>query len=577
MEAASRGETAARALGVLAVAATVGLGVLVRLQEPLSNPVIPAEDPFTHIARVKTYLAASGLPEVGPFGEDLYPPGMHATFAAVWAFTGGDLYTLFRFAPVVLGGVSVLGTALLLWKHVGRVAAVVGGLGVALAPEIVFRTTMMAPTAVDVAVIPFLFFAFLEVLAGRLAWTPVAAALTLYLVFMHPWLVGMLVAAGLVFALLTAVLPWPSSRADRLSTRGFAASLAVLGGGLGLVLSTCGGVCGPGYQQVLPVGSALVLAAPVVIVLSLLPAVFLAVQPRALEGLPEHPFEPRSWMPRAALGLALAAIAGLLTLGAVRGGLPTFVDLPRMIGWPLLALGAFAFVALPFLATPAAYIATGLTVTTYPVVIVAPLGSEFVSHRTVAYLGLGLSLLAGIGAQALAGWARDAVGGTTNATGRTSSALGLAAIVLVAGTTGAAVATETPDPYEDGWYRLYEPCELDALRSVADRVGSDPDTIVVTGDWRPNTVLAAIAEPGPRIWFDQSFLVSADEREGLATELEAEPGSLYFLEERHLHNEKPDVRLDFLDEEGWTEVGTWCAGKLGARDAVRLHVLDRTR
>lgn len=579
MEAASRGGRTTQVIAAAAVAASLVLGLLVRLEEPLSNPVIPAEDPYTHMIRLKAHLAAGGFETLGPYGEQMYPPGMHALLAVVWTYAGGDLYPIFRFAPVLLGVVAVLGTGLLLWKHAGRVGAIVGAFGVALAPELVFRTTMMAPTALDVALLPVLFYALLEVLAGRLSWTPIAAGMVLFLVFTHPWLLAPLALAGLGFLLLAVLLPWPTSRSPRLSTRGLALSLAIVGGGLGLVLSTCAGLCGPGYQQVLPVGDELSLLAPVVLVVSLLPAAFLAIQPQALAVLPEPPFETRSRLSRVAIGVAIAITVAAVTLLAVRSGMPEFVDLPRMLGWPLLVLAALALVCLPFLASPLAYLAAGTVAVCYPLAVFPPLGSEFISHRIVVYLGLGVAILAGLFAEGVAGWLRSGLGTETGSIAgvQRGTVVGLVAMLAVAGSMGGAVLAQTPEPYEEGWYRLYEPCELEALREVADRIGRSPDTLVVAGDWRPSTVLAALADPQPRVWFSESFFVSGSERRGLGMELEASEGSLYVLEERHLHEEKPDLDLSFLRGEDWVPVASWCGAELGASHELRLHVMASTR
>ncbi|PSG98381.1 hypothetical protein BRD56_00125 [Thermoplasmatales archaeon SW_10_69_26] len=572
----SRGSQLADAVGLVAVAATLAAGLVLRLQEPLSSPVIPAEDPFTHMARLKAHLAAGSLEPTDPFGEELYPPGMHALLAAVWAFTGEDLYTIVRFSPVVFGGLSILGTALLLWHHAGRLAAFVGGLAVALAPELVFRTTMMAPTAIDVALLGFTVYALLAVVADLMGWVPPAALLTLYLVFSHPWLIGMLAAAGLVFGLLTLAVPWSAEEAPRPSARGLAAGLGVVGGALALVLSTCAGLCGPGYQQVLPGGASLLLAAPVVLAATAIVGGLLWV--RAAD--PSAPIETgrRSLVVRLGVAAMLGgALAGLTWL-ALQRGFPEFVDLPRMLGWPLIGLGALGVVGAPLLAGPLTYTALGLGIATYPLTIFPLLGSGFVSHRVVAYLGLAAALLAGGLVQGLArGGALVGARGARSRRWAGVSAGTLALTVAVAGVAAGTLAVTTPGPYDEGWYRLYEPCEMEGLQEVADRVGSHPRSVVVTGDWRPNTVLSALVDPGPRVWVSDSFFVSASERRGIALELEAEDGSAYLLVDRHLRTEKPDVDLGFLDEEPWTATGSWCGAELGSRYQMTLYVHERTR
>lgn len=580
MERASRLRASANVLGAVAVGAVVLLGVLVRLEETLADPVVPAEDPYNHMMRVKTHLHVGAVEPAGPFGE-LYPPGMHATLAAVWAFVGGDLYTLFRFAPSLLGGLAILGTALVLWRNAGRAAAFVGALGVALAPEIIFRTTMMAPTAIDVALLPFFFYALLEVLAGRLTWVGPAALLSAYLVLAHPWIFAILALTGLAFLVLAFAYPWPTSRSARLSTRGFAAALAIVGVSLALVLSTCAGFCGPGFQKVLSVPGWLgTLVAPAVFVASLLPAAFLLVQPQALSFLPQHPFEPRSLVYRlgasAVLGLGLAGLV-LWTLGTP---MPEYVDFPSMLGWPLLGLASAAVVVLPFLASPLAYLATGLSLTTFFASVLSPLGAESLAHRNVVYLGLGVAMLAGLAAAAAARLLQQ--GGRRLLDRRSASGPALAAAaavpaLLAAGSLGGLVVAESPEPYPDGWYRLYGPCEMDALREISERVGAEPSTLVVAGDWRPGLVLSALVDPAARTWFSESFFASESERRGLVMELETKPGSLYVVEERHLRTQNPDRDTGFLHSSDWRVVTSWCHDSAGVDRTVRLYVHEATR
>lgn len=564
----------ARTVGGLALAGIVLLGLLVRLVEPLSNPVLPAEDPFTHMVRLKSHLQAGAFEARTPTGN-VYPPGMHALLAAVWAFTGGDLYTLFRFAPAALGAIGILGVGLLLWRDAGIVAALLGALAVAIAPEFAFRTSMMAPTAVDLAVLGFLFYALLELVAGRMAWAGVAGALLAFLLFAHPWVLGIVTAAGVAFAFLAFAIPWPSSRAQRLSPRGFTVAMALVGVAFGLVLSTCGGLCGPGFQEVVEL-EGLQLVSPLVLVLALLPAAFLAVRGDALDSSWESPEGTRSTGLRLALSLALAIFAGGLLAAGLSTGLPEFVDPVRMLGWPLIVFAGLAFLAVPFIADPLSYLGAGLALATLPLVFF-DLFEGFVAHRAVVFLGLAFVVLMG----ALAGAAASAIGTRLrSASGspehRSRWALGLVPALLVAGTFGAGIAAGTPEPYPEGWYRLYEPCEMDALRDVADRVGDEEATIVITGDWRPGIVLPALASPEPRIWYHEAFFQDPDERETLVHDAATKLGTLYLVEDRHLrHQQEPDKRA-FLEEDHWRVEQSWCRQEVGTLHQVNLYVHTRT-
>lgn len=563
-------------LGLLGVGAAVVLGIIVRLEDPLSTPVIPAEDPYTHMIRVKGHLAAGGLKATDTYGQ-LYPPGMHAAFAALWTYAGGDLPTLFRFGPVVCGGVGILGTGLLLERHAGPGAALVGALGVALVPELVWRTTMMAPTALDVALLPFLFYALLELVTGDLAWAGVALPLAAFLVLAHPWLLGALAVTAAAFVALGLLVPWSPARDGGVSPRGAAAALAIVVLAFAFVLSTCGGICGPGYRKALPVDGLVDWLTPGAFALGLLPAA-LALWPGAVDRLPANPLASPSWARRLLASLVLALLLAAVALAVRATGTPEHVSLVRMLGWPVLGLAAAGFLAAPFVAGPLAYLGVAFVVATLPLSVFTPLGVEFVAHRMVVYLGLGLAILSGV---TVGGLARGLQAGVERArpsrpSSTGSSLLALAVLLLTAGGAGAVVVDETPDPYEGGWYRLYEPCEFWALEDVANRIGDEPSTTVVAGDWRPRIVLDALAPAEPRFWFSQSFFASESERDGLVTQLETDEGSLYVLEERHIRTQRPGLDTSFLEGGSWIHLDSWCGAELGHDHELRLHVHART-
>src|SRR5439155_17717230 len=112
-----------------------------------------------------------------------------------WAYTGMDLFQLVRFGSVVMGAIGILGVALLLARFESVVAAVVGALGYAVAPEVIFRTTMMSPTALDLALLPFLLFPMLEVVRGRFRWAAPTALVVAFLAIAHPWILAILALA----------------------------------------------------------------------------------------------------------------------------------------------------------------------------------------------------------------------------------------------------------------------------------------------------------------------------------------------------------------------------------------------
>jgi hypothetical protein len=127
---------------------------------------------------------------------------------------------------------------------------VFGALAYAIVPEIVFRTTMMAPTALDLAVLPFLLLVVLEIGKGATRWAILAVPVALYLVFAHPWLFGILAAVGAIYLLLRIVLPLRGDE-PQLSGLGAAWLIAILAGGVAHAHPGCRRVSGPRRGELL--------------------------------------------------------------------------------------------------------------------------------------------------------------------------------------------------------------------------------------------------------------------------------------------------------------------------------------
>lgn len=567
-------------LAVVALGMVVALGLVLRLADPLSSPVVPAEDPYTHMALVRDHLRTGELEPLNSY-ETVYPPGLHGFLAAIAVFTGADLYDLTLYGPSFLGAIGVLGMGILLWRTAGPVAGVVGALAIAVAPEAIFRTTMMSPTALDLAVLPFFLYSLLRLLAGRLGWAGVAAPTAIFLALAHPWLLAILCAAGLAFLLLAVACPWPLSRGAPLSLMGGALCLAVLGGALGIAFSM------PTFGFVLPVPDGVEL-----------PAVGLAVA--ALAAAPTAALvlaRRRGWdrqdlgvlrvpsFVRFAVSLGIATLVAGAWATAHAQGLPEFVRLPTMLGWPILLLAFAALIALPFISSPVGTLAAGLVAATLPFVLFNPLDSEFLPHRTVVFLGLGLAILAGVAAGAAARGAAIAlhalsdrlaarrqaspVAQQAKSARRTPTPAGAGATrpmllatlpaLLVTLLLGGSVYAGTPDAYEGGWYRLYNECELDAFRDIADRANADPSAMLVTGDWQAKLVLASLTDDASRVAYLSEAFDSAERKDGLVAQMEKEGRPLVFVVDRHLRAETPDADLGFLSSEPWQPAGAWCA------------------
>jgi hypothetical protein len=551
-------------LAVAAVALAVALGTVLRLADPLSSPIVPAEDPYTHMALVREHLRTGELDALNG-GEAVYPPGLHGFMAAAAVLTGADLYGLTLYGPVVLGAIGVLGMGILLWRTSGPVAGIVGALGLAVAPEAIFRTTMMSPTALDLAVLPFFLYALLRVLAGRLGWAGVAAPTAVFLALAHPWLLAILCAAGALFLLSALVLPWPAARGEPLSRMGAATCAAVLGTSFGIALAM------PTFGFVLPLpdGVELVPIGVAVGVLALAPVALLALWPRARAWSRLQPVRRTHLLVRIGLSAAIAATLLATVAVATRQGMPQFVDLPRMVGWPLLGLAFAALVALPFLSSPVANLAAAIAAATLPFVIFNPLHSEFLPHRTAVFLGLALALLAGVAAGAAARAAsraahalgRAGARATTAAPRRTARPILLATLpaLFVTLLLGGTVYAGTPDAYEGGWYRLYNACEMDAFRDLAAQADANPDALFVTGDWQAKLVLASLADDAGRIWYTGDAFSSPERRDALVAQMDHEGRPLVLVVDRYLRVETPEARTNFLTHDPWQFDGEWCA------------------
>lgn len=548
-------------LAIGAVALAVALGVFLRLADPLSSPVVPAEDPYTHMALVREHLRTGDLDPLND-RETVYPPGLHAFLATAWVFTGSDLYDIILLGPVVLGAVGVLGMAVLVWRTAGPAAGFVAALALAVAPEAIFRTTMMSPTALDLAILPFFLYALVRVMTGRLGWIGVAAPTAVFLALAHPWVLAILCAAGLVFLVCTVLFPWPASRTAPLTMPGLVACIGVLGSGLGIafLMPSFNGVLNlPSSVNLVPLGFG-------ILALALAPAIVMAFTRRRRW--------PSAWLTRGPppllvrLGLSLGIAATLLITGflAVQQGMPSLVDLPRMFGWPILALAFAALVALPFIASPVANLAAALVAATLPFVVFNPLQSEFLPHRTAVFLGVALAVLTGVVAGALAHAAANALHARTSA--RTTVArhntrpflFAVGPVLLVTTLLGGSVYAGTPDGYPGGWYRLYTPCEIDALRDVARQADADPDAVIVTGDWQSKLVLAALTSDTQRVWFKADFFTSEQERGDLVATMANEGRPLIVVADRYLRVETPEADMSFAAAPPWQPLGPWCAG-----------------
>ncbi|MHB1262097.1 MAG: hypothetical protein ACYC2H_10330 [Thermoplasmatota archaeon] len=564
---------------ILALALAVGYGLSVRLEDPLSTPVVPAEDPYTHMALVREHLRDGSLDPLNPDGH-LYPPGMHAMMAAILAYTGADLYEFTRVAPALFGALGLAGVAILLARFESLGAALAGVLALAIMPETIFRTTMMSPTAVDVALLPFFAFTILMTLQGRLAWAGPATAIAAFLLFSHPWLFGILGVTGLTLLLLITVLPWPTRHGPLIHPWGLVSVVAIVGTGVSLALTGCWSTCGPGFRDVLGEGSGQVMGTLSLVVLAaaLLPLVVKALRPRAFTVLlpPRRaatPFAARLLLSQA----FLVAVIGL-SWAAVNEGLPPLVDLARMFGWPLLILGGLGLVLLPFRPSPGGHVGGALALATFPFVVFNPFDSPFWSHRTAVYFGVGLALLVGVavvamvqGALALARRlptgpaAAPAWPGSAPAPARVAPLVAVSGMFVLICMAGGVFAA-TPAQYEGGWYRLYPECEFAGLQEIGASADANPDLLVVSGTWQSKLVLSGLADDSLRFWYKPDFFTSSSERDNVIQMLEQEGQPILVVVDSLLASEHPEIDASFLESSPWTPYDAWCGAAADGQD-----------
>lgn len=546
-------------LVVLAVAGAAAWGIAMRLVDPLSTDVIPAEDPYTHLALTREHLRDGSID--GLNGPDTpYPPGLHAVLATFAVHSGVALDDIVRFGPVAFGALAVVGTALALRRLDGNAAAVVGALVVAVTPELVFRSQMMAPTAFDLAILPFALLGLVLTVRGRLGWAAPTAALLAFLVASHPWVFGILGIAGAVFLLLALACPW--AEAPRLHAAGLAVGILLVGAATAFAMSGCWGTCGPGFSVVEEGQGDRKFddVALVVLAASLALAAWFGLGRRSVQrGLDRmRPLGPAAATVWSAL---LVGAAGYAVWKARADGLPAQVSLEYMLGWPLLAVAAVGLAAVPWARRPGAHLAAGLIAATLPFTVFDPFHSPFWPHRTAAYLAIGLALGAGVAAGATARALAAIAAWTAKDRPRAAPSPWTRAIVpgLLVGTLlGAGLVTAAPPAYP-GWYRLFDDCEAKALGDVAALADADQTLVVATGSWQAKLVLAASVDGAGRIWYIGGLLATEAPAQDLLEFSDGTDRPVLVVVERHaLSAAGPSPVLP--SSPAWQAAGIWdCA------------------
>lgn len=317
-----------------ALAGVALLALALRLKDPLSTPILGAEDPYLFMERTWNLLQ----------GWDIwdYPVPGFMYLMAPFAMLGPDVfYWTARLMPAVLGVVAVVGTFFLARHAAGPWPALAAATMVALMPEHIMRTNLLFPTALDLAVLPFLLLFALRAAEGA-AWAMVALP-TVAFAFLgiHPWFVLLLLPPVGLFLLIQYVRTHP--RPNRAHVGAGAATFAVVG-------------------------------------------VILLVNP---VWNPWTMLAERAW-PR---------FLDILQHPSTLASLPAFVDLPAMLTWAGLLVGvAGAVAAVVHRRTPFALLAILWTFLLLPLVLVNWFGLWYLPHRVVAYMITGVAMLGALAA-----------------------------------------------------------------------------------------------------------------------------------------------------------------------------------
>jgi hypothetical protein len=551
------GRSARVVLPAVALTGILLIGVLLRLQDPLGTTVLPGIDPFRHMAFTMSFLE-------GNIAD--YPPGLHALMAAIWAYTGAELYTLYRFGPVLLGAIGIIGMGLLLWRHLGPVPALIGSLGYAVLPAFIRYSTKLVPTAIDMALAPLLFYAVLEMLRGRISWTAVTAVLVLFLMFTHPWFYALLAVVLVLFIGLSLLFERPDTPSSPLNPKGIALLVAILGSAFWLMMSEIHGAS-TRTTEFMPDLFRDDRTLWTLLALSFVPLALQRAFPsfidRTLHRLRVHPLP--SWT-RLATSATIAAGVLVVTYLAVQQGLPRWVDPPGRFGWPALALGAFALVSLPFLGSRLALLAATFVIVTYPLAMFDWFDVYWLPSRIVYFLGIGLIPLVAVAGKQIHDWTRKTI--TQNkslarAPLHRTAALILPVVLVTGGIGGTLYITA---PQQSDWYRLYDECETDALRSASAIFNEDPQAVVLTSSEKSQRVIQAFTDHGERIWNHGWWLREYEEnRYGLFQQQEAKNAPIFLVIEPRTR-----ANISFLQEPPWQERGAWCHDEDG-EPTITVH------
>ena len=530
------------------LACTVIVGIVLRLKDPLSTRALGAEDPYTHVVFTKEWLETGFFGDSFHLGTTMYPPGMHAFIAVFAPIAGLSLYDFARIAPALFGGLAILGAYALGARLGGQAAGVGAAVLMAVTPELIFRTELLFPTALDLALLPLWLLAFHFAVSAdaerRAAGRVLFLAASVPLAIMHPWLVPLFAAPLALFA----VLQWRRSGAPAKDLRATAALLVVP---VAFAMAFRWDESDTGFADFAAKAPGLhflaTLALPGPLVFAILLALLGAL---ALAAVTLVAALPRRKVP---VVIALAAGAGLLALLVPLTRAPPFeVHYLNMLGPLTIGLACAGFLLAFWRPTPLGDLGACIGVVLFPLTAIDLFGSPFWPQRTVAYMAVGAVLLGASAVMHAAALLTAVVSRTSragNETGTGSGAragAGLATTVLVVvalALAGTAAATAKPT-YT--WYRLYNDEHFAGFEKVADIVDDDPDARVVIYTWQPALMVKTLIDPD-HVWYSPKFFNDAGERGEILVNID---GPAYVLVDKHTQRAAQDGKasLGFLKD-----------------------------
>ena len=516
------------------LACTLVLGVTLRLQDPLSTRALGAEDPYTHVVFIKEWLAQGYFADSFNLGTGMYPPGMHAFVGAFAPLAGVPLYDFARIAPALFGALSILGMFALGQRLSGNVAGVAAAFLTAIMPEVVFRTELLFPTALDLALLPLWLLGFHLATSGhRVEGTVLFLGASVPLAIMHPWLVPLFAAPlGLYLAFRTL----RGKLAPELLRHGALMLVPPVAFAMAFRWSESDTGFADFFAKIVPALATLDVPRPLLFVALLL--LFGALALGVAWGLAQ--------LARVRVGrgarFVVGALIGVALLAAVPflGRSPPFeVDYREMIGPFAIALGLAGLLVAFLRPTPLGDMAASIAIVLFPLTALDLFDSPFWPQRTVAYLCVGVALL---GASAVANLHELPQRFTrTGAPRRAWIPAALVAVSLVA--AGGAVATRG-DGYK--WYRLYNEEHFAGFEQVARQLEKDDDSRVFIYTWQPALMVKTLTDPA-HVWYSPEFFSDGAKR---SQQLGDVDGPAYVLVDKHtLAAEKEgDASLGFLQD-----------------------------